>query len=453
MQHYLERIDRLDRRLGTFITLTPDLALAAAEEATRHIEASDPEDLPPLFGVPTAIKDLEGTAGVRTTLGSAALSDFVPTIDDHAVGLIKAAGLISVGKTNVPEFGVACYTANDLVPDARTPWDESRSAAGSSGGSAAAVAAGLVPIAHGSDGAGSIRTPAASCGLIGFKSSRGAMSTAPQLSWTAYASDGPLARTMADAAAFLDIITGPYAGDPLNRPLARGSYTAALGHPPQRLRIARVARSAGDDTINPDCLAVWDDASKTLEDLGHEIIDIDRPESDLFEEMLDGFVNGFAAAVTLLVDTQIPPERRAMLRPLSRWLYEKGRDSSAVALQRALTGHMALATQVLLALEPYDALLTPTTTDVATPLDALKIEDDPEESYRRMVAWSAFTPAYSVSGQPAVSLPFGQSTAGLPIGIQLVGRRFEDDRLVALAAQLEAAAPWRDRHPDLWYER
>ncbi|WP_328606928.1 amidase [Amycolatopsis sp. NBC_00345] len=175
MRHYLERIDRHDRRLGAFITLTPEAALEAAERATAQVrEAADPRELPPLFGVPTAIKDLYPTAGVRTTLGSAALGDYVPEADGHAVGLLKAAGLISVGKTNVPEFGVVCYTANDLAPDARTPWDETRSSSGSSGGAAAAVAAGLLPIAYGSDGAGSIRTPAATCGLIGLKSSRGA---------------------------------------------------------------------------------------------------------------------------------------------------------------------------------------------------------------------------------------------------------------------------------------
>ncbi|CNF37524.1 amidase [Mycobacterium tuberculosis] len=452
MRHYLERIDRHDRRLGAFITLTPESALDAAERATVQVRDADPGELPLLFGVPTAIKDLVLTAGVRTTLGSAALGDFVPAVDGHAVGLLRAAGLISVGKTNVPEFGVACYTANDLVPDARTPWDETRSAAGSSGGAAAAVAAGLLPIAHGSDAGGSIRTPAASCGLIGFKSSRGVMSTAPSLSWSAFNSEGPLARTMADVAAFLEIITAPCPGDPLNRPLRRGSYLAALDRPPKRLRIARTSRPGGGGPVNPEVVAVWEQASRQLADLGHEIIDIDPPDEPVFEAMVGGFLDRFAASVKVITDTLIPAELRDRLQPLSKWLAEKGEHASGVDVERANGVHMTAASQILLALEPYDVLLTPSTTDLPTPLDWLKANGDPVESYRRIASWSAFTPAYNLTGQPAVSLPFGHGSAGLPIGVQLVGRRFEDDRLVALAAQLEETASWRHLHPAIWSE-
>lgn len=452
MRHYLERIDRHDRRLGAFITLTPESALEAAERATAQFHDADPGELPPLFGVPTAVKDLVFTAGVRTTLGSAALGDFVPDVDAHAVGLLKAAGLISVGKTNVPEFGVVCYTANDLVPDARTPWDETRSAAGSSGGAAAAVAAGLLPIAHGSDAGGSIRTPAAACGLIGFKSSRGLTSTAPSLSWSAFNSEGPLARTMADVAAFLEIITAPCPGDPLNRPLPRGSYVAALRRPPERLRIARTSRPGGGGPVDPECVAVWEQASRRLADLGHEIVDIDPPDGPVFEAMVDGFLNGFAASVKVVTDTLVPAGLRDRLQPLSKWLVERGEHTSAVDMERAHGAHLTAASHILLALEPYDALLTPTTADPPTPLDWLKADGDPVESYRRIVSWSPFTPAYNVTGQPAVSLPFGHASTGLPIGVQLVGRRFEDDRLVALAAQLEATASWRDRHPAIWTE-
>ncbi|MEO3828868.1 amidase [Actinomadura sp. B10D3] len=453
MRHYLERIERHDRRLGAFITRTPEAALEAAERATARVrEAADPRELPPLFGVPTAIKDLHPTAGVRTTLGSAALSDWVPAADGHAVGAIRDAGMISVGKTNVPEFGIVCYTANDLAPDARTPWDETRSASGSSGGAAAAVAAGLLPVAHGSDGGGSIRTPAATCGLIGFKSSRGMMSTAPSLSWSAYISEGPLARTMADAAAFLEIVTAPNPGDPHNRPLPRGSYVAALERPPGRLRIARTARPGGGGAVHPDCVAVWERASTALADLGHEIVDIDPPDGPVFDTMADHLLTLFGVSVKVAADTVIPAERRDELRPLSKWLVENGGRTSAAEVELAYRTHMAVASRILLALEPYDALLTPTTADPPTPLDWLKAEGDPVESYRRIASWSAFTPAYNLSGQPAVSLPFGHGAGGLPIGVQLVGRRFEDDRLVALAAQLEQAAPWRDRHPAIWTE-
>jgi amidase len=451
MRHYLERIDRHDRRLGAFITLTPETALDAAERATARVHAAeDARQLPPLFGVPTAIKDLHVTAGVRTTLGSAALADFVPDVDGHAAGLIKAAGMISVGKTNVPEFGLVCYTANDLAPDARTPWDETRSSAGSSGGAATAVSAGLLPIAHGSDAGGSIRTPAATCGLIGFKSSRGAMSPAPSLSWSGYLSEGPLARTVADAAAFLEIITEPNPGDPHNRPVPRGSYLAALGRAPERLRIARTSRPGSGGPVGAECVAVWEQASKALADLGHEIIDIDPPDGPVFEPMIDHFPTLFAVSATMIANSLIPAEGRELLTPLSKWLVEKGEQVSGVVLERAYRTHLAAASHVLRALEPYDVLLTPTTTDLPTPLDWLKADGDPEEIFRRISSWSAFTPAYNLTGQPAVSLPFGQTPTGLPIGVQLVGRRFEDDRLMGLAAQLEQTTSWRDRHPAVW---
>ena len=453
MRHYLERIDRHDRRLGAFITLTPESALEAAGQATAQVlQADDPQELPPLFGVPTAIKDLHLTAGVRTTLGSAGLTGFVPPVDAHAVALIKAAGLISVGKTNVPEFGLVCYTANDLAPDARTPWDETRSAAGSSGGAAAAVAGGLLPVAHGSDGGGSIRTPAAACGLIGFKSSRGVMSTGPSLTWTSYVSEGPLARTMADAATFLEIITAPNPADPHNRPLPRGSYLAALSRPPEKLRIARTARPGDGGPVHHECLAAWEQASKTLADLGHEIIDIDPPDGPVFATMTDQLLTLMGVSAKVVTDTVIPAELRDRLTPLSKWLVKNAEQVSGVDVERAYRTHIAAASQILLALEPYDALLTPTTTDLPTPLDWLKADGDPAESYRRIAAWSAFTPAYNLSGQPAVSLPFGQTPDDLPIGVQLVGRRFEDDRLVALAAQLEQSTSWRDRHPAIWTE-
>jgi amidase len=452
MEHFLDRATRFDRRLGCFITLTADQALTAAAIATERLRSADPESLPALFGVPVAVKDLSATAGVRTTLGSAALHDLVPTQDDHVVAMLKAAGTISIGKTNTPEFGVACYTSNDLGPAARTPWDESRSAAGSSGGAAAAVAAGLLPLAHGSDAGGSIRTPAAACGLVGFKPSRGAISSAPRLNWLGFGTEGALAHTVADAAALLEALSPGFPADPLNQPPPPGSFLAALDRPPANLRIARVAATGGGDPVNPEVTQVWEKASKTLAELGHEVVDIEPPDSGVFEDLIDSFLTTMAVSVAFLSETVIAPERRPLMRPLSQRLAELGAQTSALDLQRAQVTLMAVAAKVLHALEPYDALLTPTTTDLPNTLDWLQDEDAPAVAYRQMAAWSAFTPAYNVTGQPAVSLPFGVSTSGLPVAIQLVGRRLADDQLVALAAQLEDASPWRGRCPAIWDE-
>ena len=450
--HYLDRIDRFDRRLGAFITVTPELALEAAARATERVGAGDLEALPPLFGVPTAIKDLTATAGVRTTYGSGALADLVPAADTHSVAAIKAARLISLGKANTAEFGLTCFTSNGLAPDARTPWDETRSAAGSSGGSAAAVAAGLVPLAHGSDAGGSIRTPGAACGLVAFKSSRGAMSVMPGQSWMGNLSEGPLARTVADAAAFLEVITTPNPVDPINRPLPRGSYLAALEQPPSRMRIGRTVRPGGGFDVDPEVVATWEQTSALLADLGHEIVDVEPPDGSCFEQLIDDYKIGIWASVRVAVGTVIPHDRLHLLQPFTRWCFERSARLTVIDVRASQDRMLGYAHEILAALQPFDALLTPTTTGLPTPLDYLKAEGDCEETTRRMAEWSAFTPAYNITGQPAISLPLGHSSAGLPIGMQLVGRPWQDDELIALAAQLEGAAPWRDRHPSIWTE-
>src|SRR6478752_5704750 len=262
VEHALARIDALDRELGAFITVTPERALAGAAAAEATLRAGG--ELPPLLGVPTAIKDLNNTAGVRTTFGSRVTADFVPEVDDAVVTKLAAAGTISLGKTNTPEFGFPCYTDNDLVGPARCPWDPTRLAGGSSGGAAVAVAAGMVPFAQGSDGGGSIRIPAAINGLFGVKPSRGRVSNAAfGGDVTGLGTNGPLARTVRDAAAMLDAMAGPVAGDPAwAPPLPAGeTFLRQAERPPGRLRIGRYRESAMPDVeLEPEVVAAFDDA-------------------------------------------------------------------------------------------------------------------------------------------------------------------------------------------------
>jgi amidase len=213
--HYLDRIERLNTEVGAFYTVTADLAREQASQAEKAIaRAGDPGELPPLTGVPIPIKDLNMVAGVRQTLGSLAFEDNVPAEDDHVTAALRAAGAVITGKTATPEFGLPCYTETAIGPPARTPWDLSRSAGGSSGGAGAAVAAGLAPAAQGSDGGGSIRIPASACGLFGLKPTRGRISHAPLVPDIAgLSTDGPLARTVADAALLLDVMIGNRPGD------------------------------------------------------------------------------------------------------------------------------------------------------------------------------------------------------------------------------------------------
>src|SRR3954447_25569428 len=256
VEHYLDRIERLNDDVGAFIHIASDSARAAAKDAERAVV--DGGELPPLHGVPTAIKDLYLTAGMPTSFGSGAMDPLDLGIDEAFVTKLKAAGVISLGKTNTPEFGAPCYTEPEVAPPARTPWDPTRSAGGSSGGAAAAVSSGLVPFAQGSDGGGSVRIPASVCGLFGIKPARGRVSNGPVLGdVTGLAWNGPLARGVRDAAAMLDAMAVPMPGDPYwAPPLAGGAtFLSYAGRDPGRLKIGRYATPVivGTD-VHPDCL-------------------------------------------------------------------------------------------------------------------------------------------------------------------------------------------------------
>ncbi|MGZ4582069.1 MAG: amidase, partial [Nocardioidaceae bacterium] len=281
VDHYLGRIERLADTVGAFVTVTDELARKQALVAQDRVQRArlHDEDLPPFFGVPTAIKDLNMTAGVRTTFGSASMRDHVPDVSDEVVLRIEAAGFVSLGKTNTPEFGSPCYTEPDVAPPARTPWDLDRMAGGSSGGAGAAVAAGLVPVAQGSDGGGSIRIPASCCGLFGLKPTRGRISGGPVYGDpVGLGTSGPLARTVRDAAAMLDVMAGRAVGDPFWAPEEQRPFLDACDREPGRLRIARFAEPVIAETeVDPDCLRAWEDAGRLLESLGHEVVDIAPP--------------------------------------------------------------------------------------------------------------------------------------------------------------------------------
>jgi amidase len=448
--HYLDRIQRLDGQIGAFTTVTD----AAAREQARQADAQvlSGGQLPPLHGVPTAIKDLNLTAGVRTTLGSRAFHDHVPGVDDHVVTLLRQAGTISLGKTATPEFGLPCYTETDLGPPARTPWDTSRLAGGSSGGAAAAVAAGFVPIAQGSDGGGSIRIPASVTGLYGIKPSRGRISRGPlNADTTGLSVLGPLARTVRDAAAFLDATAVPQPGDPhWAPPLPAGeSFLQWCDRTPGRLRIGRYLQPAiADAEIDRECRTAWEFASLLLESLGHEVIDIAMP---MPKEVVPAFETVWAVSAA---STPLEPEHESVLRPLTRHLRERGSRISATEFSAALTLLNILSRQAVLASAEYDAVLTPTLAAPPRPIGWFcgTAEDplDPAEDFERQKRFTPFTAIYNATGQPAASLPLHWSADGLPIGVMLVGRPAGEAALLALSAQLEAAAPWADRHPAIW---
>jgi amidase len=449
VEHALDRIARLDEQVGAFVTVTADRAREQARAAEQVVvDAADPASLPPLHGVPTAIKDLNMVAGVPAKLGSAVFADFVPDYDDTVVALLRRAGTISVGKTSTPELGLPCYTETDIGPPARTPWDTTRLAGGSSGGAAAAVASGFVPFAQGSDGGGSIRIPASVCGLVGLKTSRGRISRGPvDLDATRLSVLGPLARTVRDAAAFLDATAGPQPGDPDARD-ALPSGETFLGwcdREPGALRVGRYVDSPIESDVDPQVRAAWEQASALLEGLGHTVEDVDAPippdAVPLFET-----VWAVSAASAL-----VPPEQEHLLRPLTRYLRERGRKVSGTQFADALAGLNSSARRGIAASAHLDAVLTPTLALPPRPVGWFQQpDDDPAEDFERQKRFTPFTAIYNTTGQPAISLPLYETLEGLPIGMMLVGRPGGEAPLLALAAQLEAALPWRDRHPPIW---
>lgn len=440
VQHHLDRIDEHTRSLGAFITVTAEQALRQAAAADLAIAAGTAR---PFTGVPTAIKDLTMTADVTTTMGSLVMRENIPTVDAYVVDLVQKAGFISLGKTNTPEFGLSSYTDNDIIGPARTPWDLTRNAGGSSGGAAAAVSAGLVPLALGSDGGGSIRIPSSSCGVFGFKPSRGRVSAGPSGSdWTGLGVDGPISRTVRDAAALLDVLAHPMPGDIRPLPDPDIPFTERVRQAPRRLRIARWSVTHLDGIApGPEAVAAWESASHLLASLGHEVVDIANPFPAALEPQFNViWSSGVAGA-------PIPSEAEPLLRPNTRYWRERGSRASAVDLARAMQFLEATTREVVTGLLPYDVMLTPTLALPPQPVEWFNESGDPVEDHRRELLYTPYTALYNMSGQPAASLPLHWTSGGLPIGVMLASHPGQDGLLFSLCAQVEAAAPWASRRP------
>jgi amidase len=443
-----EAIGRLNGELNAFVTLSEERALAQADVV-------GPGDERPLAGVPIAIKDLIAiTEGVRTTFGSAAMADWIPDHDSALVRRLREAGAIVVGKTNLPEFGILPVSEPDLFGPCRNPWDTSRTPGGSSGGSASAVASGMVPLAHGNDGGGSIRIPASCCGLVGLKPSRGRVSLGPDLTEFVggIAVDGCLSRTVADTALVLDIISGYEPGDPYWAPPPSNPFSEAPAREPGKLRIALAATAPLGIPVHEHCAAAAREAGALLESLGHEV-DEAIPEWDD-----EGYIDNFITIWTAGTGEEIHTYGRlygqeldvSKLEPLTQEMLEISSGLSAVDYLRALEYLQRLARRIMRFWNDHDVLLTPTLAQPPLPIGALRPKEG--EPQMKMLENSAgfvpLTPLWNVTGQPAISLPLSMSPDGLPIGVQLVGPPAGEELLLSLAAQLETASPWRSRQPE-----
>jgi amidase len=448
VDHYLARVAAYGDRVGAFVTVTAEAARAQGDAADAAVPAGG--GLPPLHGVPTAIKDLTLTSGVRTTFGSAAFADFVPTVDADVVRLMRAAGTISLGKTTTSELGCSLYSEGLVAPPARNPWNLSYTAGGSSGGAAAAVAAGLVPVAQGSDGGGSVRIPAALCGLVGYKPSRGLVSGGP-LGFGAFGlpTNGPIGRTVGDVGALLDAMATPVSGEPYPPPVPPdgGYLRAAQAAAPGRLRVGVfTAPMLADEPVHPDCLAAVDTAAGALVAAGHEVIEVAAPVTPAVWPL-------FETVWYVLALSPVPPEREDRLLPLTRLMRARGSAVGVAALLATLSELQSLVRAAARRTAHCDLLLCPTLAAPQAAVGWFTETGDPAEDFDRQRRFSPYCAIFNVTGQPSVSLPVATTPDGMPVGALLTGRYGEDARLVGAAAELEQIVGGWDRHPAIWRSR
>jgi amidase len=401
--------------------------------------ATSPAD-GPFTGVPMLVKDLTETAGVRTTFSSRAFADYVPTADAAVVRRMKDAGFVVLGKSNTPEFGSTCVTESALNGACRNPWDTSRTPGGSSGGAGAAVACGALPLAHGSDGGGSIRIPASCCGLFGIKPARGRVSPAPFVSGSLELSQsGPLSVTVRDAAAFLDVLAGYEPGDAHWAPPPQRPFLDEVGADPGRLRIAFTTEAPIPYPVDDAVSAVARDAAEALAALGHDVVEQTPPWVD------DALLRTFAG-IWQVGPAMYPVADQQLLEPLNRALAAAAHERSSVLFAQDVVRLQRLARRIVSFWNDVDVVLTPGLAKLPVPIGWVFEPEDPWEQFNRGGEFTPFTPIINVTGQPAAMVPFGV-VDGLPVGVQLIGRPADEATLFRLAAQIEQAHPWAQLLP------
>ncbi len=440
----VERIERLNPTINAVVTPMYEQARAAASGVL-------PDG--PFTGVPYLLKDLLAPyAGVRMTSASTFLHDYVPDYDCELVARLKLAGLVVLGKTNTPEFGITPTTESRLFGPCRNPWDTGQIAGGSSGGSAAAVAAGMVPAAHGNDGGGSIRIPASCCGLFGLKPTRARTPLGPDHGdiCNGLVVSHAITRSVRDSAALLDATSGPDIGDPYWAPPPARPFLEEVGADPGRLRIAFSTENFIGGTVHADCISAVREAAALCVDLGHDVAEAALVVDG--EQAAQAFITVFFTSCAWDIDHmarlrgQIPAAD--LFEPLTWSIYQQVQQYGAIDYQHAIAALQSMARDIGLFFVDYDVLLTPTLAEPPVPLGTFDSPpDNPMLGFLRAAMFSPFTPICNATGQPAMSVPLYWNAEGLPIGTQFIGRFGDEATLFRLAAQLEEARPWADRRP------
>lgn len=433
---FLARIGQIDGAIGAWVTVDPAGAQRRADELDASFSARMSDAL---FGLPVAIKDLTPTAGVRTTFGSTFFRDFIPSSDAVLVTRIREAGGVILGKTNTPEFGVGGNTFNRVRGITRNPWDQSKTAGGSSGGSAAALASGMCTVAEGSDFGGSLRIPAAFCGVVGFRTSPGLVPQVPaRLKWDGLAVTGPMGRTVDDVARMLDVIAGPHADAPLS--IGRDSKAGGQLSEPAVIGLCR-----GSDLLplEPPAERALMNAAAAFEDAGAQVVE-DCPDFEGLPEV--GHVLRCARMAGLY--GQYVDERPTVVHPGLAQDVESGRRMSADELVRAQVVRGEIHTKADRYWDRHHAMLLPTTPRAAFDVDLVAPTEVAGQPMGRYSDWMMLTYAISLMGWPSLAIPAPRERDwSTPLGVQLIGPTGSDWTLIELARRYERAVRWSDMHP------
>lgn len=439
LEAHLAQIGRVDPRVKAFITRCDNLARQSARAAEEAVMRGEP--LGPLHGVPVAVKDLHVTAGIRTTFGSKLFENFVPDWDQPIVAALKRAGAVILGKTNTAEFGLVPLVCNSLLGDSLNPWHADYNTGGSSGGSAAAVVCGMAPLATGSDGGGSIRVPASFCGAFGIKPHMGRVPNVPfPRGWESLSHHGPLSRHVADAALMLDVVSVPHAADRWALPPHEGRFQDACTADAKGLKLAWCAR-LGSLPIEPEVRLLCEQGARRFEQLGCHVdeVELDLPDIRRAQQIIV-----LCEAATAFADRRDEWER-VIYPGLSRMLPHAD-QLTYHDLVRAHWERDEYWERLAPLFDNYDALLTPVASVSAT-LNGTFGPDQIEGQPARALAWLSFCVPFNMTWQPAASIPVGRDSLGIPIGLQLVGRRFDEATLFRLSSAYEEAFPWTTERP------
>ena len=439
----LDRIERINPKINAYCTIAAEQAVRAAEDAERALMKG--EEMGPLHGIPVSVKDLTPTRGIRTTFGSRMYYDHIPDEDALVVRRLKKAGAVIMGKTNTPEFGAGMNATNKIFGTTLNPWDLTRTSGGSSGGAAAALAAGLGPLAEGSDLGGSLRIPASFCGVIGFRTTPGLIPKYPTAwAWDGFSVTGPMARTVSDTALMLSVMAGPNDLAPMSLPDTGISFVKALEGTCKGWRAAWSPDLGGICKVDTEVARLCESAARKFEDLG---VHIEEASPDLHDAA--EIISPLRVFRTAALNADLLENLEGIDNPLFKQYLRLVKDTTLMEVAEAERKRTALWSRVHAFFEKYDLLLCPTTSTPAFGADEFYPAEIDGEPIERPFEGVLLTYALTITTLPVMSVPAGWTETGLPVGLQIIGKRFGEGMVLKAAANLEKAAPWAQRRPRL----